>query len=429
MSSGSSEILLFVLIVLSMVFSSSETALTTIGKIRLRHMLEEDVKGAKKIEKIMEDPKKLLTTILIGNNIVNIGASALATSIALEKTSDGPFAPYIISIVTFALAFIILVFGEITPKNLAVQNAEKVALIVAPFIEVCIWLFTPFAFVLNVISSGIIKLFGGNPDAYMPSITEAELKTMVNVSQEEGVLEYDEKQMIHNVFDFGDYTAEQIMTPRTDIVAISKNASFDEIIQTFDSEKFSRVPVYNESTDDIIGLLYLKDFIFCNKENFQIEDYLREVFFTYESKPIKQLFSEMRANRNNLAIILDEYGGTQGIVTLEDLVEEIVGEILDENDEEENVIDEINENEFIVQGATKLEDISDDLNIKIESEDFDTIGGYVTGIAGKIPNEKEIVYDDNCEFEIIEVDKNRVEKVKITILDKNVIDSSEDIIE
>lgn len=382
-------------------------------------MLDENVKGAKKIEKIMEDPKKLLTTILIGNNIVNVGASALATSIAIDKTQGSEYANYAVGFVTFILTFIILIFGEITPKNLAVQKSEKIAVLVAPFIETCIWLFSPIAFVLNTISSAIIKLFGGNPTAYAPSITEAELKTMVNVSQEEGVLEDDEKEMIHNVFDFGDYTAEQIMTPRPDIVAISKDASLDEIRQTFDTEKFSRIPVYNESTDDIIGLLYLKDFIFCeNMEEFKIENYLREVFFTYESKPIKQLFAEMRANRNNLAIILDEYGATQGLVTLEDLIEEIVGDILDENDEEEDVINEINENEFIVPGGTRLEDINDDIGILFESEDFDTVGGYVTGIAGKIPNEGEIVYDENCEFEILEVDKNRVEKIKVKILDK-----------
>ncbi len=389
-------------------------------------MVSENIKGAKRLEKLLEEPKKLLTTILIGNNIVNIGASALATSIALQRTNDGPFSPYIVSIVTVALTFVILIFGEITPKNLAVQHSEKVAILVSPLIELCVWLFQPVAIVLNIIASGLIKLFGGDSQHLLPSITEAELKTMVNVSQEEGVLEDDEKEMIHNVFDFGDYTAEQIMTPRTDLVAISKNATLQEVINVFEAEKFSRLPVYDETLDDIIGLLYIKDLIFCKENDFTTQKYLRDVLFTYESKPVKQLFSEMRINRFNLAVVVDEYGGTQGIVTLEDLIEEIVGEILDENDEEEDAINEINEKEYIVPGGTRLEDIKDDLGVNIESEDFDTVGGYVTGISGKIPDEGEVVFDDYCQFEILEVDKNRVEKIKVTILDDEDLENNED---
>ncbi len=417
MSSASSEILLVLLIILSMIFSSSETALTRISKIRVRNMINDNVAGAKRIEKLIEDPKKLLTTILIGNNIVNIGASALATSIALKNVTDGILAQYIVTIVTFVLTFVILIFGEITPKNLAVQHSEKVALAVAPFIEACMWLFSPLVFILNIISNRIMKVFRIDVDAILPSITEAELKTLVNVGQEEGVLEDDEKEMIHNVFDFGDYTAEQIMTPRTDLVAIPKNLTFDEIVTVFDSEKFSRIPVYDESPDDIVGLLYIKDFIFCDKEKFDINNYIRDVMFTYESKPIKQLFQEMRCNRFNLAVVVDEYGGTQGIVTLEDLIEEIVGDILDENDEEEEEISEINEKEFIMPGGTRLEDIHDDLGINFESEDFDTVGGYITGIAGKIPDEGEIILDENYQFEVLEVDKNRVERIRVTILE------------
>ncbi len=426
MSSGSSVALLILFIFLSMVFSGSETALTKVSKIRIRNMVEDNVKGAARVEKLIEDPKRLITTILIGNNIVNIGATSLATSIALQRTQDGPLAPYIVSIVTIALTIVILLFGEITPKNIAVVHSEKVSLIVAPFISACVWLLTPFAFVLNLVTGTIIKLFGGNSDSIFPSITEAELKAMVTVSQEEGVLEDDEKEMIHNVFDFGDYTAEQVMTPRTNLVAISKDATYEEVIELFINEKFSRIPVYEDSLDDILGLLYIKDFLFCKKEDFTIEKFMRDVMFTYESKPIKQLFSEMRINRFNLSVVLDEYGGTQGIVTLEDLVEEIVGEILDEDDEEEDIIDEINEKEFILTGSTKLEDIKDDLNIHFESDEFETIGGYITGISGKIPDQGEIVSNEAYQFEVLEVDKNRVEKIKLTILElpeEDVIDN------
>ncbi len=424
MSSASSEILLFILIILSMVFSSSETAFTKVSAVRIRNMVEENVKGAKRVEKLLSDPKRLLTTILIGNNVVNIGASALATSIALERTVDGPLAPYIVTIVTVVLTFVILIFGEITPKNLAVQHADRVALIVAPFLEICMILFSPIALALNILSGGIIKLFGMDEKYILPSITEAELKTLVSVSQEEGVLEDDEKEMIHNVFDFGDYFAEQVMTPRTDVVAIEKNADYEDIIELFNSSKFSRIPVYEDTLDSIIGILYIKDFIFSDKESFSIDKYLRDVYFTYESKPIKQLFQQMRINRYTLSVVLDEYGGTQGIVTLEDLVEEIVGEILDENDEADEEISEINETEFIVPGGTRLEDIHDSIGINFISEDFDTLGGYVIGLAGKIPDEGEVLEDDSCKFEVLEVEKNRIEKIRVNICvsDENDID-------
>lgn len=411
MDDGSYQIILLVVfILLSMFFSSSETALTTLSPIRLRSMIGENVKGAKMVSKITEDPKKLLTTILIGNNIVNIGASALATSIAISKAPDNS---YIVGIVTGVLTFIILVFGEITPKTIAAQNCEKISLIVAPFIYIFVCIFTPVAYILNLISGLFIKLLGGDPNKKPSLVTELELKTMVNVGQEEGVLEEDEQKMIHNVFEFGDSTAQDIMTPRTDMVAIPYESTFEELIQVFNKEKFSRIPVYKESIDDIVGILYIKDFIFHDNKNFSIDTYLREAFFTYESKSVKELFEEMRNERMNMSIVVDEYGGTEGLVTLEDLVEEIVGEILDENDEEEDFIEEVNDNEYIVSGGTKLDDLNENLNMDLHSEDFDTIAGYVIGIFGKIPDEEDFVDDMHYTFHVLNVDKNRIEKLRI----------------
>ncbi|MFV0503190.1 MAG: hemolysin family protein [Lachnospirales bacterium] len=412
MDEGSYQIILLVVLVfLSMFFSASETALTALTPIRLRNMMEDGVKGAKMVLKIKEDQKKLLTTILIGNNIVNIGASSLATSIALSNAEDNNS---VVLLVTVILTVIILLFGEITPKTIAAQNCERISILVAPFIEICIFIFTPIAYILNVISGIFIRLFSGDPDRESPLVTESEIITMVNVGQEEGVLEENEQKMIYNVFEFGDSTVEDIMTPRTDVIAISEEFSYEEILKVYDENKFSRLPVYSETVDNIIGILYLKDFIFENNaKDFTVKKYLREAFFTYEIKPVKELFEEMRSKRVYMAIVIDEYGGTEGIVTLEDLVEEIVGEILDENDEIDYTVEKINENEFLVTGGMKISDIKEELDIDLESKDFDTIAGYLIDIGEKIPEENDVIEDEFYRFKVESVDKNRVEKVRI----------------
>lgn len=401
-------LVLIVLILLSAFFSASETALTSISKIRLRNMVEENVKNADKISKLIENPNKLLSAILIGNNLVNIGASSLATAMAIQISGSGG-----IGIATGLMTIVILIFGEITPKTIAAQNSEKVSLFVVNIISAVVFVFTPVVKVLNIVTSLIIRLLGGNNSAKAPLITEAELKTMVNVSHEEGVLEIDERRMINNVFDFGDAKAKDVMTPRTDMIALDDQASYEEIMQLFKEERFSRLPVYHESMDDIIGILYLKDIAFIDGANFQIENYMREPFFTYESKPTSELFSQMRTKRIPVAIILDEYGGTSGLVTIEDMVEEIVGEIADEYDEQEEEIEVIKEDEYIIGGSAKLDDVNEMIGTRLESEDFDTIGGYVIGVLGRFPDAGEVVETDNMKVKIEEVDKNRIEKLRV----------------
>lgn len=401
-------LVLIVLILLSAFFSASETALTSISKIRLRNMVEENVKNADKISKLIENPNKLLSAILIGNNLVNIGASSLATAMAIQISGSGG-----IGIATGLMTIVILIFGEITPKTIAAQNSEKVSLFVVNIISAVVFVFTPVVKVLNIVTSLIIRLLGGNNSAKAPLITEAELKTMVNVSHEEGVLEIDERRMINNVFDFGDAKAKDVMTPRTDMIALDDQASYEEIMQLFKEERFSRLPVYHESMDDIIGILYLKDIAFIDGANFQIENYMREPFFTYESKPTSELFSQMRTKRIPVAIILDEYGGTSGLVTIEDMVEEIVGEIADEYDEQEEEIEVIKEDEYIIGGSAKLDDVNEMIGTRLESEDFDTIGGYVIGVLGRFPDAGEIVETDNMKVKVEEVDKNRIEKLRV----------------
>ena len=400
---------LMLLIIGSAFFSASETALTSLSKIRLRNMVEEKVKNADKIQRLVEKPNQLLSSILVGNNLVNIAASSLATLLAIElfNGSSG------VGIATAFMTIMILIFGEITPKTIAAQNSEKVSLLVVNIISMIVFILAPVVKVLNVVTGALIRLLGGHADSKTPLITEAELKTMVNVSHEEGVLEIDERRMINNVFDFGDSKAKDVMTPRTDMVAIEENTDYKQIVEIFKEERFSRLPVYRESIDSVIGILYVKDIIFIDEAHFETEKYMREAFFTYESKPISELFAEMRKNRIPVAIILDEYGGTSGLVTIEDMVEEIVGEIADEYDEAEEEIEVVKEDEFIVDGSTRIDDVNEMIGSRLESEDFDTIGGYVIGILGTLPDGGEVIETDGMKIVVELMDKNRVEKLRI----------------
>lgn len=401
-------VVLIVLILLSGFFSASETALTSLSKIRLRNMQEAKVKNADAVAKATSNPAKLLSTILIGNNFVNIFASSIATAIAM---SIDPVKGAGIATVLMTIA--VLIFGEITPKTIASQNSEKVSLRFARPINVLIVVFSPLVTVMNFVTGAIVKLFGADASKSTPLITEAELKTMVDVSHEEGVIEKDKREMINNVFDFGESKAKDVMTPRTDIEAVKSDISHEDIIKFFKEERFSRAPVYGEDIDDIIGIVYFKDIAFSDENGFDIKNYMREPFFTYESKSTSDLFKIMRTKRIPVAIVLDEYGGTSGLVTLEDLVEEIVGEISDEYDEDEDDIEVVKEDEYIIDGSTHIDDVNDMIGTHIESEDFDTIGGFVIGVLGRFPQKGEKVEYDGIKFVVEEIDKNRIEKLRI----------------
>ncbi|EEH99748.2 hemolysin family protein [Clostridium tertium] len=404
-------VLLVILLLMSGFFSMSETALMALSKIRIRHMVEEGVKGAKLVEKLAEDPSRLLGAILIGNNIVNIGASALATSVAVKAFGEGA-----VGVVTIVMTILVLIFGEITPKSIAKQNSESVALKVSKIINIVVKLFRPFIAIFTAISGLFIRLLGGDPKATEPFITEEELKTMVGVSEEEGVLEDVEKEMIFNVFEFADSQVKDVMVQRVDVVAVDINATYDEVINIIKTEQFSRIPVYNQNIDDVIGILNVKDLIIASqsKENFKISDYMREPYYTFEFKKISELFNEMKKTRNHMSVVLDEYGGNVGIVTIEDLIEEVVGEIEDEyDDEEDNDIIVVKEDEYIVDGSARLDHIGDLIGVTMESEEFDSVGGLVIGELGRFPEQSEEVNLNNIRFVVEEVDKNRIKKVRI----------------
>lgn len=403
-------IVLVALLALSSFFSASETALMSLSKIRIRNMVEENVPGSTKVQKLVENPNTMLSGILVGNNIVNIGASALATSLAIKN-----FGSTGVGLATGIMTILVLIFGEITPKSLAAQNSEKMALKVAPFITIIVAVLKPFNVVLIYLTNVIIKVLGGDVDARTPFITEAELKTMINVSHEEGMLESEEKEMIHNVFEFRESRVTEVMTPRTYMVAVSLDSSYDKIVEVFKTQQFSRVPVYDDGIDNVVGILYLKDLIFfdASKETFEITKYMREPYFTFEFKLITELFSEMRDKSIQVAIVIDEYGGTAGMITLEDLVEEIVGDIRDESDELFNEIEVVEEDEYLVHGSAEIDLINEMLGVKIESEDFDTIGGFVTGLFGRLPETGEQIEFNNMKFVVEHVQKYRIEKLRI----------------
>lgn len=406
--------ILFVCVIFSAFFSASETALISLNKIRLRNMLDEQEKGAKAIEKATNNSGKLLSSILVGNNFVNITASSIATLLAVSLSGNNSL---VITVTTIGVTVIILIFGEIMPKTLASNHSKAVSAFVAKPINFFIFILTPVVFIINVITGCFFRLLGESNTPAVSSITESELKTMVNVSQEEGLIRVDERRMINNVFEFDESHAKDIMTPRTDMVAIPVEATYSKVMSVFKEEQFSRVPVYKEDTDHIVGILHFRDFIFSNadEESFKIESFMRTPFFSYESKLTSELFLEMRSTSNAIAIILDEYGGTSGIITIEDLVEQIVGELSDEYDEDEDDIEPINETEFVVDGGTKLDDINEELGIQLQSDDYESIGGYVMGLLGDIPNEGAEIQDNGIKFIVEEVDKNRIEKLRVYI--------------
>lgn len=403
-------IILIILLILSAFFSMSETALMALSKIRIRHMVEDKVKGAKLVEKLTEDPNKLLGAILIGNNMVNILASSLATTLFVDLIGASG-----VGIATAVMTVLVLIFGEITPKSIAKQKSEKVSLKVSKPISVIVKLLNPLIGVFTFISSLFIRVLGGDPKASEPFITEEELRTMVGVSEEEGVLEDVEKEMIFNVFDFADAQVKDVMVQRVDIIAVDSEATYEEVLDVIKTEQFSRIPVYNQTIDDIVGILNVKDLIIAgqNKEGFKVSDYMREPLYTFEFKKIKELFNEMKKTRNHLSVVLDEYGGTVGIVTIEDLIEEVFGDIEDEYDDYNNEIEVIKEDEYIVDGSAKLDDISDLIGVSMESEEFDSVGGLIIGELGRFPENKEEVNLNNIRFVVEELDKNRIKKVRI----------------
>lgn len=404
---------LIVLVILSAFFSSAETAFSTVNRVRLRTLAQEDHKGAIRVLHILDQYGKMLSAILIGNNIVNLSASSVATTLAIRLWGSRA-----VGIITGVLTLVILMFGEIIPKTWARQKAESITLLYSSLIRILMTLLTPFIFLIDKISSWILHLLHIDANGNDLSITETELKTYVDVSHEGGAIESEEREMIYNIFDFGDTVAKDIMVPRIQMTTVPIDTTYQELLSTFQESMFTRIPVYDGDPDHIIGLVNVKDFILVkDKEKFQIKKILRDAYYTYEYKNVADLLMEIREKSYNIAFVLSEYGTTVGMITMEDMIEELVGEIRDEYDgDEEELIQETEDGKYLVEGGMKLDDINDALNIEMVSEDYDSIGGLMIEKLERLPEDQESIQLENgIILQACGIQDNRILKVLITL--------------
>ncbi|HHU71613.1 MAG TPA: HlyC/CorC family transporter [Clostridiales bacterium] len=412
-SDAAKLIILFVLLILSAFLSAAQTALLSTNKFRIRSLADEEIRGAKTASKLIEEPSKMQNTLLISNSIVNLSAVALATTLVVEH-----FQNRWITIIIGIFILIFLALTELTPKAISSIYAEKLSLAIAAPILLLTKLLTPLIFIMTALTKGTMFIFGVNPKLAPASITESDLRELLDVSHDEGVIETEEKRMITNVVDFGDSLAKDVMVPRTDMSFANVEYTYDELIEAFAEDKYTRLPVYSDSRDNVIGIVNLKDLFFFTgkKDDFHITDIIRDAFFTYEFKKTSELLIEMRNASIAMAIVLDEYGTTAGLITIEDLLEEIVGEIRDEYDYDEvDSIQSVTEFEYIVDGNTKIFDINETLGLNIESEDYDSIAGHVIYLLDHLPEEGETITEGIATYTVAAVDKNRIDKIHILL--------------
>ncbi len=398
---------LVALLFLSALFSSAETAFTHIDLLKVKHLVSTGNKRAKTLEKLKNDPERTLTTILIGNNLVNISASAVATSLAIDF-----FGSKGIGVAVGVMTFLILVFGEITPKSYAIRKAESLALFVAPLFDFLSKIFYP----INIAFNGISNLFLGKNVKNTPTFTEDEIKTLIDVGEEEGTIEEDEKEMITSIFEFGDTRIKEIMIPRVDMICAEAEETLKEVLNKAIKAGCSRLPVYKDTVDNIVGILYVKDLLKYLKDgNFNVsaDKIKKEAYFIPETKKADDLLREMQKKRVHMAIVISEYGGVTGLVTLEDLLEEIVGEIFDEYDVAEDEIVRIDENTVIVDARLAIDELNEKMSLELPNESFDTLAGFMMEYLDKVPEEGEEVEYENDKFIIEKMDEKKISKVRI----------------
>lgn len=404
-------ILLIVLVILSGFFSSAETALSTVNRVKMRSLEEEGSKSAARVNKILENYSKMLSAILIGNNVVNLSAASLATTLAMRISLSA-------GIATGILTIVVLIFGEIVPKTWAMFSSTKLSLAYSGIIYSLMQLLTPVIFVIDKLANGILRLMHIDPGKKITTMTEAELRSYVEVSHEDGVIESEEREMIYNVFDFSDALAKDIMIPRINMVTVDVEDSYSEILSVFRDSMYTRLPVYQGDKDNIIGLINIKDFILTkDEEDFHVKDILRDAHYTYEFKKVADLLIEIREKTTNVTFVLNEYGATVGMITLEDLLEEIVGEIRDEYDaDEEELIKKIDGRTYLVEGSMKLDDINDELNTRLDSEDYDSISGIIIECLNSLPEDnEEVTLENGIRLKVQGIDQNRIQKVLMTL--------------
>ncbi len=427
-------VILVLLILTNALFAASEIAVISLNDAKIERMAEEGNKKAKTILKLVKNPSNFLATIQIGVTLSGFFSSAIAADNFADSLAGlfvGTGIPYTtlraiaFVVITLALSFVTLVFGELVPKRIAMTKSEQLSFAVGGLLYGLSVICKPIVFVLSKTTNGVARLFGVSPHDEADEVTEEEIRMMIDVGKEKGSIEEMEGDMINNVFEFGNITVDEVMTHRTDVLAVSTTDPLEEIVQLALSEGYSRLPVYDEDIDNIIGILYVKDLLKLvgktQDSPFSARDYMRPAFYVPESNKCSDLFKEMTARKMQMAIVVDEYGGTSGIVTMEDLLESIVGEIQDEFDNEDEEIVQIGEHAFLIDGATDIDDVNEILDIAIpESEDYDSLGGYILSVIGRIPtgNDHSTVNFDDVIFTILTVEERRIAKVKAV---KNVV--------
>ncbi len=410
-------IILIVLLALSAFFSSAETALTTVNRIKIRSLAEEGNKKAKLLLKVFDQQSKMLSTVLVGNNIVNLSASSLMTILTTKL-----FGSALVGVATGLLTVLVLIFGEITPKTYASVNAVKMSLNYVRIIYALMVILTPVVVVIEWMAGIVLKLFRTDKSKNKSDMTESEFLTIVDVTHEQGITSKEGKEIIKNVFDIDDISAREIMVPRIDVASIGVDASYEELMEIFEEYRFTRFPVYEEMVERIIGMINMKDILLYKQGNpFSIKDYMRKPLFTYEGKMADELLEDMRESGETMAIVVDEYGDAVGIITMEDLLEEIVGEIRDEFDEDEkNEIIKNKDGSYKIDASLSLEDINDRIGTKLESEEYDSLGGLLLEELGRLPEIGEEITKDGYHFQILQMDKNRIRRVKMKKLPNNI---------
>ena len=408
-------ILLLICLAFSAFFSGSETAFISLQRFRLEHLVNTDVRGAKKVAGLIERPERFLSVVLFGNTLVNAAAAALATAMAAYWWGE----KWGIVIATMALTVVLLIFCEVTPKIVAAQHAERLSLLLQGPIRVISWLFTPFVIALSWIGAGFTKIAGGTP-VPRSIISDEEIRTMISVGREEGTVEEAEARMLHRVFDFGDRPVCEVMIPRLEVSAIPQGATIADFLKLYTEKPLSRFPVYKENMDNVVGVLSVKDVLMARargtiRNETTIDDLVRPAYFTPATKHINDLFFEMRDNNYRMAVVVDEYGGTAGITSLTRLVEEIVGEVGDEMAGIEKDYEVINDYTFQIDGSMRLEDANKEMELNLpEGEDYETVAGFILRLLGHIPRRHEQLRYKGLKFVITEIKGQKIEKILLT---------------
>jgi len=407
-------VLFVICLLLSAFFSASETSFIALQRIRIEHLLENNVKGAKRVARMIKQPEKLLSTILLGNNFVNVAAAALATVVAVELWGQQRG----VLIATIAVTILLLIFSETTPKTIATQHAERLSLIFARPIEWLSWLLTPFVFALSWIASGFTKLIGGKPVSRSLASPE-EIRTMISVGHKEGTVEEAEAEMLHKVFEFGDRPVREVMVPRPEVISIEQGSKIADFLALYAESPLSRFPVYLENMDNVVGILSVKDVLMAQAkgnitDESTIDDLVRPAYFAPETKRINELFTEMRDENYRMCVVVDEFGGTAGIVSLTRLVEEIVGPVGDELAKVEKEYEVINEYTFQIDGSMRIEEVNEEMELELPEGDYETVAGFVLHLLGHIPKPNEQLRYKGLKLVITEMRGLKIEKILLT---------------